>query len=436
MGLILIDNTLFRHSFGPEELQPALNDIVTARTAATDLDEQLACALQSGVEIEEASSAILFSKPSILYSAIRANKKLKVHRRATLNRCLALPGILKIGTHIIEPAKVYPREKKGGVLGVTLDFGLTHRTVQDIVKRIMSRHLKPRPFQYGLRGVHRAIADVKKLVAAGYVHAARLDIKNFFGSFELEKLAAELPLPHEVVEYAVHGRHIEVQEDQSIPTPLYIHLITLARQGLPPGSGCASIIAEFMISKLAWTMSKQVVIVNYCDDWLILASSSKYLEQAVGALTDAVAKLPGGHFELLPLDHGSAFDGFGFLGHRLQLVNGLVRTRTTVAPATVSSLYARLTMLDQKFSDLGWLDKPGHKSKAIKEALGSVVEMAAILRGWRAAFREADDVDRHTEWCEAIIAYNVAALGLTFDHVAAAIDDSMRYHPADYALAG
>ena len=41
------------------------------------------------------------------------------------------------------------------------------------------------------------------MVGAGYVYAARLDIKDFFGSFHLEKLAPELPLPYEVVEHAV-----------------------------------------------------------------------------------------------------------------------------------------------------------------------------------------------------------------------------------------
>jgi hypothetical protein len=225
----------------------------------------------------------------------------------------------------------------------------------------------------------------------GYVYAARLDIKDFFGSFQLEKLAPELPLPHEVVEHAVVGRHLEAYVDQSsgkghtspLHTPHYNDLISLARQGLPPGSGCSSIVAEFIISKLAWSSSTQVVIVNYCDDWLILASTPKHLDEAIGALTDAVSKLPGGQFKLLLLDDGTAFEGFRFLGHCFHLVNGLVQT--TVAPKAVFSLNARLTELDQKFSDLVWNNKPMYKTKAKKdaEAIALLAEMGAVLQGWR-----------------------------------------------------
>jgi len=444
MGSVNINNSLFPHSFGPSELAKALEHVAAAATAAKKMDDQLLVAMGSGVGVEEAAAEVLFDEPSILYSAVRANKKLKPHRRATLNRCLSLPGTLNVGAPIAEPVRVFPREKKGGVLGVILEFGIKHRTAQDIVVRIISRHLKPRPFQYGLKGVHKAIAEVKNWLAAGYVHTARLDIKNFYGSFQLEKLAQELPLPHEVVEHAVLGRQIEVNVQLSMKDgsstllkPHHINdLITLARQGLPPGSVCSPVITEFIISKLAWSTSTQVVIVNYCDDWLILASTPKYLDEAIGALTDAVSKLPGGHFELLLLDQRSAFEGFRFLGHCFHLVNGLVQT--TVDAKAVFSFIARLAELDQNFSDLLWNNKPAYKSKAKKEAeaIALVAEMSIVIQGWRGAFREADDLNRHTEACQALLEYNISALGVSLDQVTAAIDDSMRYHPADYALAG
>ena len=114
MASVKINHTLFRHSLNPKELQCGLDHVAAAGLTASKLDAQLTSALKSGTGIEEASADILFSTQSILYSAIRANKKLRVPRRATLNRCLALPGTLKIGTHIIEPVNVYPREKKGG----------------------------------------------------------------------------------------------------------------------------------------------------------------------------------------------------------------------------------------------------------------------------------------------------------------------------------
>ncbi len=210
MGSVNINNSLFRHSFGHSELTKALEHVAAAAAAAKKMDDQLLFAVGSGADVEgAAAAAVLFADSSILYSAVRANKKLKPHRRATLNHCLGLPETLNVAAPINEPVRVFPREKKGGVLGVILEFGIKHRTAQDIVARILSRHLKPRPFQYGLKGVHDTVAEVKTRLAAGYVYTARLDIKNFYGSFQLEKLAHELPLPHEVVDYAVLGRHLE-----------------------------------------------------------------------------------------------------------------------------------------------------------------------------------------------------------------------------------
>jgi hypothetical protein len=167
MGSVNINNSLFRHLFSPSELKKVLEDITAADIAAGNMDDQLLLAVESGAVVEDAAASVLFAESSILHSAIRANKKLKPHRRATLNRCLGLPGTLNLAAHINEPVRMFPREKKGGSLGVILEFGIKHRTAHDIVARIMSRHLKPRPFQYGQRGVHRAIAEVKKRVAAG-----------------------------------------------------------------------------------------------------------------------------------------------------------------------------------------------------------------------------------------------------------------------------
>jgi hypothetical protein len=443
MGSVNINNSLVRHSFSPSELTKALEHIAAAGTIAKKMDDQLLVDVGLGAGVAEAAAGVLFDESSILYSAIRANKKLKPHRRATLNHCLGLPGTLDVAAPINESVAVYPREKKGGVLGVILEFGIKHRTAQDIVARIVSRHLKPRPFQYGLKGVHDAIAEVKKRLAAGYAYTARLDIKDFYGSFRLEKLAQELPLPHEVVEHAVVGRHIEVDVQLSMKdghaAPLSPHhinnLIALARQGLPPGSGCSPVVAEFIISKLAWKVSTQVVIVNYCDDWLILASKPKYLDEAIGALSDAVSQLPGGHFELVLLDQRSASEGFRFLGHCFHLVNGLVQT--VVDPKAVFSFIARLAELDRDFGDLMWPTKPAYKSKAEKEAvvIALLAEMSAVIQGWRAAFREADDLNRHTEPLQALLEDNISYVGVSPDQVAAAIDHSMRYHPADYALA-
>jgi hypothetical protein len=111
MGSVNIYNSLFLHSFGPSELTKALEQIVAAAGAANKMDDQLLLAVESGAGVQDAAAAVLFDESSILYSAVQANKKLKPHRRATLDRCLKLPGTLNLAAPINEPVRVFPREK-------------------------------------------------------------------------------------------------------------------------------------------------------------------------------------------------------------------------------------------------------------------------------------------------------------------------------------
>ena len=151
---------------------------------------------------------------SILCSAITANKKLPAEKRATLEQCLNVPCLLDFDSRLSEPVPVYPKAKKGGGVRMIHKPGLLHRTGQDIVLRIMGAHFAPRPFQYTHRGVQTAIATSKASLNAGLTYAARLDIKDYFVSFDPKKLASELPLRNELVEHVVLGRHLKVVMDQ------------------------------------------------------------------------------------------------------------------------------------------------------------------------------------------------------------------------------
>jgi hypothetical protein len=92
--------------------------------------------------------------------------------------------------------------------------GPLHRTAGNAVIRVLSQYFAPRPFQYTQTGVHAAIREAKKAIQAGHVHIARLDIKDFYLNFSVEALINELPLPKEVVEHVVSGRHLAVVMDK------------------------------------------------------------------------------------------------------------------------------------------------------------------------------------------------------------------------------
>jgi hypothetical protein len=436
MASTYIDDLNFKHRLSPDQLREAVHVIAEARVAAEAMDKQLARALPGSLAAEQARQLMLGSSASILYSAVRANKKIKPRKRASLDRCLELATTLNLSRAIDEVSIIRPRLKKSGVLAVTHEFGIVGRTAHDIVGRIMQREIKPRPFQYGNRGVHRAIKEAKKLVNAGYIYTARLDIRDYFGSFTLEKLAIELPLPKEVVENAVVARHIKVKWEKDhwyrqhghIPFPHTDHLITLACRGLPAGSSCSQLVAEFMLAKLQWTLSPGLALLNYVDDFLLMALDEATLQKGIRALQEAVTKLRGGCFELILLEKNSALKGFEFLGHHLKLANGSLLTTVASKPSDVFT--GKTAKQLAKVSDLQLIPGVISKQRALKLLAGTY----ATAKGWAAAFSEADDVKQYVDYALSGIVDEAKTLGVTPDQIAATVDDSIRFKVSDYLL--
>lgn len=436
MPSVLIDNTLFKHRLNPAELAQAVAEIANSRAAVSKLTAELVNAVGKDAAVEQHARELLLSSPqSILCSAVTANKKLKERRRVTLDHCLALPAILKLTSPINEPVIVRPRKKKSGDVRVTLEFGIKHRTAQDIVARVMGAHLRPRKFQYTYRGHCKAIADAKKLLAAGYIYAARLDIADHFGSFKLEELAPELPLPWKLVEYAVCARQMKVvldQETGQTHAPTFPHtpmdLLNLARRGLPQGSACSPIIAAISVSRLEWTPSAEIVLLNYADDFKLLATNVKHLELGIGKLTEAVAKLPGGHFNLKLIEQGTAHKGFSFLGHHLHIVDGVLQTKVT--ENNVQALLSRLTTLEQKLGNAVYMLGQKNHEKGLK----LLADIYASVKGWGSAFSECDDVDRYVSFSLSEIKNDCAALNITFEQLIGAVDETMGFHLESYNL--
>ena len=226
---------------------------------------------------------------------------------------------LDLSKPLKEPVQVWLKNKTNGYR-IIHNHGLKHRTAQDLVKRVMDVVFVPRPFQFTHLGIHAAIKQTKALINAGYVHAAHLDIKNFYGSFEPEKLLPELPLPKEVVEHAVVGRHMEVVWDQEHMkgkslSPHHI-LQKEARLGIPQGSACSSIIGAYCTSRLPWITMADVAMLNYADDYLLLAKSSNARAKAIDELTEAVGSSPRRDIQTRTEGEGLGLARVLFLGSR------------------------------------------------------------------------------------------------------------------------
>lgn len=364
MPVALIDSVAIKHSLSGAALADAKKLISKSRFATNSWATVLRKSIKSGDDVDQAEARqwLMTSPEALLTSAIAANRKLRTAKRQTLERCLAVPQLLDFSGPLKEVVPVRPKAKKSGGCRMLHNHRLFHRTAQNAVVRVVGPYFTPRPFQYTQKGVHAAIRRGKTAIKTGHVCIARLDIKDFFPNFSAEALITELPLPWEVVEHVVVGRHMAVVMDQEKKHgqngPLLLPhahqaLLLLARLGIPLGSGCSPIVGMFCVSRLVWLAMPGVILLNYADDFLLLALSPKILDEAIGKLTGAVADLPGGHFDLQLKVTGNVSKGFDFLGHHLSVVDGTLETRPS--QANLEELYRKLNALEQKVcKHIGW----------------------------------------------------------------------------------
>ncbi len=348
---------------------------------------------------------------------------MKLRKRPTLDRCIAVAGKLNLYGPIDELSRIRARGKPSGGIRVTHLFGIEHRTAQRMVKRALSPTVILEPFQFTHKGTHVAIAAVSEALASGFRYYAHLDVREFFPSFELEMLAPELPLPKEVVQRVVVGRHLATVLDKvegkgshhtPLPHPHTLHSLTHeARRGLPLGSICSPIVGVNAVSHLDWVPIKTAKLFNYADNFLVVATNKLRLEKRVEKLVGSVAEMPGGSFKLKLISEGLATEGIEFLGHMMSTtVGGAVQVRLSEGAKNV--FYKRLTEWEQILSVKGYL--AGHHDK--QKCIEVVAEMLSFIAGWREAFKACDDVDRWVLLARDAITQHCKKLHLTYDEVA------------------
>lgn len=437
MSVVWIDQAPFKHSMSPSELSDALALIKHARETTNAWVRSLHEAIAAhDLSTQAELHAVLTESPeAIIASAIAANRKLKARHRGTLEQCLKLATTLNFSTPIAEIVGVWPQPKTKGGDRMICEFGLMHRTAQDIVVRIMNAHFVPRPFQYSHLGVHAAIRDAKALINEGYTYAAHLDIADFFCSFVAEKLHTELPVAKHVVENAVIGRLMEMELKQGMKAHPYSYpspstVLEKARLGIPQGSASSSIVSAYCMSRLQWSPIEGVALLNVADDFLLLATNDKARGKGVDALVAAIGKLPGGKFNIEVKSKRTASQGIRFLGHEMQIKAGSLRTW----PSTGSheEVFEKLLRIERKLGKLLYLIGHPFADAEKAEAIVALARYLAIINGWRGAFSECDEIDQlladaYDNWHSWR-----AKVGVSVEVVKAATTPDMEYRPSGY----
>lgn len=434
MPSITIDNAVMMHGLESKACSAFLQELAEARTFCGHRLGALGKAIADGDAAKELENRtwLLTNPRSALASVIRVNAKLPPNRRTPLEKCRLIASQINLGKPITEQVRVRTKKKNDGGLRIYSDFGIEHRARQAMVGSVMRAYHQPKPWQFGLAGVHNAVGAARDRILAGAGFAAHLDIINFHGSFDPDQLPLELPLPPEVVESTVVGRLMETVLDQGSGTHVYDSphtisaLLTTARQGLPSGSSCSSIVADFALAHLDWPQADQEALINVVDNFLLFAPTMLALEKRIEELQKSVGQLPGGQFKLRTLCKGEISHPIEFLGHEFTMKDG--KLRIVPSAANWERLLKVLNKHDSTYCSASY-GLSGKYPDRIKNALAS---MYAFADGWLKAFQLCSEIDEMREWAMSEIGDRGKAQGLSLQAIASAVDPSMGYSHSGY----
>lgn len=437
MKTCTVDHAVMLHNLTGKELNAWLGRLADAQTFRSHWSKKLRKAISGNdpAGLAEARHRLLSDPRSAFASVVGVNAKLSMKRRVTLEQCETIASEIDLSKPILESVIVRCKKKSGGGIRVYSEFGIRHRTRQAMIGTVMRAYHHPRPWQFGMMGVHRAIEIVRDRISAGACFAAHLDIVDFHGSFDPDKLPHELPLPPEVVESAVIGRHLEMVLDKAGATHAYAlsqaqaDLLAKARQGLPSGSSCSPVVADFVLARLSWPESDQGALVNLVDNFLLLGPTQSALEGRIKELHKSVGQLPGGQFKLHMIGKGKTDKPFEFLGHRFTLGKSGLQIEPTVA--NWERLNIILSSFDKDYCSAAY----GMNVKDVKKVKFALAGMFAFASGWLKAFKLSTDIEEYKDYAMGEIAQRCNDQGFTFGEIAAAVDPSMHYTPSGYDFA-
>jgi hypothetical protein len=205
---------------------------------------------------------------------------------------------------------------------------------QYLVDMALKAQLPVLPNQFLTRhgGRHAAVGQVRELMASGrYRFAVTLDLKDFYPSLDREWLVSHLPVGERVSRNAIFlenfHRRARVSGYGLYRHALSAHPVLVRSQlGLLQGAASSPTISEAIIADVVrrLVLAEGVALVNYADNFVLLANSREQLEAAVQSLQDAFARHPAGELRLLSDGVKRLCDGVVFLGYKHKRVKGKV----------------------------------------------------------------------------------------------------------------
>ena len=267
-----------------------------------------------------------------LFAASRsAAAKMRWDRRPKKTELKAIAETLNASQGTREAVRLKLIRKDANTFRPTLDFGIENRTLQHLVRSVLHAVAELHPRQFATRGgVPAAIAQVVSLIRAGYIYAREIDIKDFYASFDGNKLVGLVPFQKRVIENVLLSEHLNIlpgklhrilsrvgsADTDHEGAALIEKYLADARRGIPQGSAASTILAEMLLAPLLFQVPTAGAVVAYADNILVLAKSESDADAMTESLGRALKKHPAGHLRptIKFFRTGGPID---FLGHRL-----------------------------------------------------------------------------------------------------------------------
>jgi hypothetical protein len=164
----------------------------------------------------------------------------------------------------------------------------------------------------------------------------------------------------------------------------FARLFAAARRGFPQGSATSAIAVEMLLAPLFEQLPQGGEAINYADNVLMMAKDKNDVVSMCLAFGAALEAHPVG--QLRPKEPRVFPPGtpIEFLGHRLELINGMVR---------ISPTQRNIERLETKFAN--GIRKIKGFNAASDQARRHVQELRRYVSSWLASFKLCDGIESY-----------------------------------------
>lgn len=290
-----------------------------------------------------------------------------------------------------------PKKSKPDEARPIMRFGLHQRARQTLVRNVLQPKatfsIKGNQFGHkGHGGRKKAVEKVLKYLDKGFEFLEEIDIVSCFQQFNEEALPDLLHLPLEIVKnvvgnsnpyFVIHWNGISAcNGDALLAEEPFASVVSEVQRGIPQGSCLSPLVSDLLFGIMDVDLPNDVCMINYCDNFLILAKSEGGVKLAAVNLGLALKGHPAGPLTQETLQTGKAKNGFGFLGYRFEPDNGRYRAR----PSDLN-----MNIFERKFEKrVADINSPGNVNS---DDLVRIESLKRMINGWCGNFTSWDDIE-------------------------------------------